>query len=53
MAANNLSNDENNFYMDLTRLCNSTGWFEGNIGVKFLMVMRFTTSMKSETKFID
>lgn len=43
MAEENLSADENDFYMDLTRLCYSTGWFAGNIGVKFLMVMRFTT----------
>ena len=53
MAEENLSADENDFYMDLTRLCYSTGWFAGNIGVKFLMVMRFTTMVHHSQKFIE
>ena len=40
------------FYEDLTKLCSTAGWFDGNIGVKFLIIMRYTTQLEHKTRVI-
>jgi hypothetical protein len=42
---------EDYMFRSVTQLCASTGWFEANIGTKYLQVMRYIIRLEYTTRF--